>query len=66
MNAHFSKDVLRRDLEVLAKVLKADPARDNGLTDAAGRAIWAEARFETDYTVQRDAHLAHLAQRPAA
>jgi hypothetical protein len=61
MNAHFSKDVLRQDLECLANRPKSDD-----VAEPAGRAACAEAGFENDSTVQHAANLAHLTQQPAA
>lgn len=57
MHSQFSEDTLRQNLNWLA-----NRPTTTGLVDAAGRAICAEARFETDHTVQRLAYLAHLCQ----
>jgi hypothetical protein len=58
MDAHFSKDLLRRDLDSLTNHCAA-----GGPRDFDGQANCAEARFEVDQTVQHRAHLAHLHQQ---
>jgi hypothetical protein len=55
MDAHFSKEALRRDLESLFDRTSAD-----GLSDLAGRTLWAEVRFESNYTAVDRAYEAHL------
>jgi hypothetical protein len=55
MNSHFSEDTLRENLDHLATWALATRR-----IEAVGRETCAEARFETDQTVQRMAYLAHL------
>jgi hypothetical protein len=55
MVSHFTEEVLRKNLDDLA-----NRQASSSLANTAGRPICAEARFETDHTVQRMAYLAHL------
>ena len=57
--SHFTEEVLRKNLDDLASRQSSST-----LANTAGRTIGAEARFETDHTVQRMAYLAHLQQHP--
>ncbi|MEX2115183.1 MAG: hypothetical protein WD845_18460 [Pirellulales bacterium] len=55
MDSHFCKETLQQDLEALFDRTSAD-----GLSDLAGRAICAEARFEINHTALDRAYEAHL------
>jgi hypothetical protein len=57
MSTHVSTEALRSDLESHFDRTSAD-----GLSDLAGRKLWAEVRFESNYTAVDRAYEAHLAR----